>query len=96
MDLFTVVRAFSKLVELNSAEAAEKSLFASEGQKVSLQISGVKLAMDTENQVIKIKLPHSPLSPNKDVCLFVKDLEKGLMRTLKTLHQPAGRQRCDR
>lgn len=72
------VKAFSKLVELNSAEAAEKSLFASEGQKVSLQISGVKLARDSENQVIKIKLPHSPLPPNKDVCLFVKDLEKGL------------------
>jgi len=72
------VKAFSKLVELNSAEAAEKSLFASEGQKVSLQISGVKLARDTESQVIKIKLPHSPLPANKDVCLFVKDLEKGL------------------
>merc|ERR1719233_307221 len=25
-----------------------------------------------------IKLPHSPLPGNKDVCLFVKDLEKGL------------------
>jgi len=45
---------------------------------VSLQISGVKLPRETENQAIKIKLPHSPLPPNNDVCLFVKDLEKGL------------------
>jgi len=72
------VKAFSKLLELNSAEAAEKSLFSSEGTKISLQISGIKLPRDVENQVIKIKLPHSPLPGSKDVCLFVKDLEKGL------------------
>eukprot|EP00092_Neocalanus_flemingeri_P011912 GFUD01012844.1.p1 GENE.GFUD01012844.1~~GFUD01012844.1.p1 ORF type:complete len:551 (-),score=232.75 GFUD01012844.1:91-1743(-) len=72
------VNAFAKLVELNSAEAAEKSLFSSDGQKVTLQISGIKLPRDTECQVLKIKLPHSPLPPSKDVCLFVKDLEKGL------------------
>lgn len=72
------VKAFAKLVELNSAEEAEKSLFSSEGQKVSLQISGVKLPRDTECQVLKIQLPHSPLPPTKDVCLFVKDTEKGL------------------
>jgi len=72
------VKAFTKLVELNSAEAAEKSLFHSEGQKISLQVSGVKLPRDTESQVVKIKLPHSTLPPTKDVCLFVKDLEKGL------------------
>jgi len=72
------VTAFSKLLELNSAETAEKSLFATEGQKVSLQISGIKLPRDSESQVIKVKLPHSPLPDSKDVCLFVKDLEKGL------------------
>jgi len=72
------VTAFSKLLELNSAEAAEKSLFSTEGQKVNLQISGIKLPREIESQAIKIKLPHSPLPGNKDVCLFVKDLEKGL------------------
>lgn len=72
------VNAFVKLVELNNADHAEKSLFSSEGQKVSLQISGIKLPREAENQVVKIKLPHSPLPVNNDVCLFVKDLEKGL------------------
>jgi len=72
------VTAFSKLLKLNSAEAEEKSLFSTEGQKVSLQISGIKLPRETESQAIKMKLPHSPLPGNKDVCLFVKDLEKGL------------------
>jgi len=72
------VTAFSKLLKLNSAEAEEKSLFSTEGQKVSLQISGIKLPRETECQAIKMKLPHSPLPANKDVCLFVKDLEKGL------------------
>jgi len=72
------VTAFAKLVELTSAEEADKSLFSSEGQKVSLQVSGIKLPRDSECQVLNIKLPHSPLPPGKDVCLFVKDLEKGL------------------
>jgi len=72
------VTAFSKLLKLNSAEAEEKSLFSTEGQKVNLQISGIKLPRETESQAIKMKLPHSPLPGNKDVCLFVKDLEKGL------------------
>jgi len=72
------VQAFTKLLDLNSAEAEEKSLFSSEGQKISLQISGVKLPRDCESQVIKIKLPHSTLPETREVCLFVKDLEKGL------------------
>jgi len=72
------VKAFTKLLDLNSAKAAEKSLFSSEGAKISLQISGIKLPRDVENQVVKIRLPHSPLPGSKDVCLFVKDLEKGL------------------
>jgi len=72
------VKAFTKLLDLNKAEADEKSLFSTEGQKISLQISGVKLPRDCESQVIKIKLPHSTLPDTREVCLFVKDLEKGL------------------
>merc|ERR1711915_948734 len=71
-------RAFSKLLEINNSDTSNKNLFSSEGQKVSLQIAGIKLPRDSEAQVLKIRLPHSPLSSNNDVCLFVKDLEKGL------------------
>jgi len=72
------VKAFKKLLELNSGEDANKDLFASEGKKINLQISGIKIPRETEKQVIKVKLPHVPLPENRDVCLFVKDLEKGL------------------
>lgn len=70
------VRAFSKLVELGLED--KKDLFASDGQKVSLQVSGIKLPKSSDSQVLKCSLPHSPLPVSKDVCLFVKDLEKGI------------------
>jgi len=76
--IIEAVRAFSKLLEINNSDTSNKNLFSSEGQKVSLQIAGIKLPRDSEAQVLKIRLPHSPLSSNNDVCLFVKDLEKGL------------------
>jgi len=76
--IIEAVKAFSKLLEINNSDASSKSLFSSDGQKVSLQIAGIKLPRDSEAQVLKIRLPHSPISSNNDVCLFVKDLEKGL------------------
>ena len=45
---------------------------------MSLQISGIKVPRETERQIIKMRLPHSPLGPRPDICLFVKDLQKGL------------------
>jgi len=72
------VKAFKKLLELNSGDDANKDLFASEGKKINLQISGIKIPRESERQVIKVKLPHVPLPENRDICLFVKDLEKGL------------------
>ena len=53
-------------------------MFAEDGQKINLQISGIKVAREVERQVVKIRLPHDPHPANKDVCIFVKDLEKGL------------------
>jgi len=72
------VKAFKKLLELNSGDDANKDLFASEGKKINLQISGIKIPRESERQVIKVKLPYVPLPENRDICLFVKDLEKGL------------------
>ena len=65
-------------MELNSDEDANKDLFATEGKQVNLQISGIKIPRESEKQIIKVKLPHSPLPENRDICLFVKDLQKGL------------------
>jgi len=56
----------------------KKELFDSDGEKISLQISGIKLPRVNDSQIIKIALPHSPLPQSRDVCLIVKDLEKGI------------------
>lgn len=59
-------------------EGEKKKLFESEGEKISLQISGIKLPRVNDSQIIKIRLPHTPLPQSRDVCLIVKDLEKGI------------------
>ena len=45
---------------------------------MNLQIAGIKIPRETEKQILKFKLPHSPHPENRDICLFVKDLEKGI------------------
>jgi len=72
------VKAFKKFLGIREEEDGNKDLFSSEGKKVSLQISGIKVPRETEKQNIKMRLPHSPLPPRPDICLFVKDLQKGL------------------
>ena len=70
------VRAFKKLLKLNSDDG--KDLFGSEGKKISLQVAGIKVPREREQQVIKMRLPHSPHPPIRDICLFVKDLQPGI------------------
>lgn len=67
-----------KLLEGGGGEGEKKNLFESEGEKISLQISGIKLPRVNDSQIIKIRLPHTPLPQSRDVCLIVKDLEKGI------------------
>ena len=43
--------AFSKLLELSRAETEKKSLFSSDGEKVALQVSGIKIPREKERQV---------------------------------------------
>ena len=72
-----------KLLEVNSSSTeGSKDLFGSEGEKVSLQVAGIKIPKEREKQILRIKLPHCPLPPTRDVCLFVKDLEKGEWRVV--------------
>merc|ERR1719330_1851488 len=55
-----------------------RTFSAQREKKLSLQISGIKVPRETEKQNIKMRLPHSPLPPRPDICLFVKDLQKEL------------------
>lgn len=56
----------------------KSQLFGAEETPVNLQISGIKIAKESRKHLLKIALPHIPLADNKDVCIFVKDLQKGL------------------
>jgi len=75
------IRTLKKLLD-NPGE--KKQLFESEGEKISLQISGIKLPRINDSQIIKIRMPHSPQPESRDVCLIVKDLQKGI----KADHEP--------
>merc|ERR550519_912593 len=70
------IATVSKLLE--NGQDGKKNLFESEGEKITLQISGIKLPRINDSQIIKIRLPHTPMPPSRDVCLIVKDLEKGI------------------
>jgi ribosome biogenesis protein UTP30 len=72
--------AFSKLLELRDADAKKDLLGAvsGEGRKVQLQVAGIKLPRVNEAQILKIRLPHPHTPDTRDVCLIVKDLEKGI------------------
>lgn len=54
----------------------KKSLFGAEQDDVLLQISAIRIPPRT--QVLKFVVPHSVWKEGSDVCLFVKDLKKGL------------------
>jgi len=74
------VKAFKKLLEINSTEK-KADLFSEgsgEGSKMQLQIAGIKLPRVSEAQILKFRLPHSHTPDTKDVCLIVKDMEKGI------------------
>merc|ERR550519_2584386 len=70
------IATVSKLLE--NGQDGKKNLFESEGEKITLQISGIKLPRINDSQIIKIRLPHTPMPPSRDICLIVKDLEKGI------------------
>merc|ERR1719273_2870416 len=70
------IATVSKLLE--NGQDGKKNLFESEGEKITLQISGIKLPRINDSQIIKIRLPHTPMPLSRDVCLIVKDLEKGI------------------
>ena len=53
-------------------------MFGAEETPVNLQISAIKVPKESRKHLVKIALPHVPLVDTKDICVFVKDLQKGL------------------
>jgi len=73
--------AFKKLVELRDSEDKKQDLLGSacgEGRKVQVSVSAIKLPRVSDAQVLKLLLPHPTTPATRDVCLIVKDFEKGI------------------
>merc|ERR1719458_1350855 len=74
--------AFKKLVELrDSEEVKKKDLLGSacgEGRKVQVSVAAIKLPREADAQVLQLPLPHPTTPVTRDVCLIVKDFEKGI------------------
>jgi ribosome biogenesis protein UTP30 len=67
-----------KKVTKNSQDEKKSNLFGQEETPVNLQICGIKLPKASRRHLLKVTLPHPPITDIKDICLIVKDLEKGL------------------
>ena len=87
-----VSKVLDALLKVHNSEKVKKDvtgekksqLFGAEETPVNMQITGIKIAKESRKQVLKIVLPHSPIVDKTDICIIVKDLEKGL----KVDHEP--------
>merc|ERR1719234_6361 len=73
--------AFKKLVELRDSEGNKQDLLGNacgEGRKVQVSVAAIKLPRVSDAQVLKLLLPHPATPATRDVCLIVKDFEKGI------------------
>merc|ERR1719180_180730 len=73
--------AFKKLVELRDSEGNKQDLLGNacgEGRKVQVSVAAIKLPRVSDAQVLKLLLPHPATPASRDVCLIVKDFEKGI------------------
>ena len=74
----------SEKVKQDVTGEKKSQLFGAEETPVNMQITGIKVAKESRKQLLKIVLPHSPIVDKTDICIIVKDLEKGL----KVDHEP--------
>ena len=72
------------LLKIHQAKQKGNKLFEDEGSKVHVQVNGIKLPKDDRRQLLRITMPHCVVPDPVDVCLIVKDLQKGL----KVDHEP--------
>merc|ERR1719180_347552 len=73
--------AFKKLVEMRDSEGNKQDLLGNacgEGRKVQVSVAAIKLPRVSDAQVLKLLLPHPTTPATRDVCLIVKDFEKGI------------------
>lgn len=72
--------AFTKLLDIQGTGEKQDLLgeVSGEGRKLQLQVAGIKLPRESQAQVVKFKLPHHHTPDSRDVCLIVKDIEKGI------------------
>ncbi|KAJ8686317.1 hypothetical protein QAD02_022111 [Eretmocerus hayati] len=75
--IMSYVRALQKLVQKD--ENGKKSLFDSNKPPIFLQLNCIKIPKTPMHQ-LRITLPHSILSSDDDIALFVKDLKRGRKR----------------
>merc|ERR1712179_573653 len=67
-----------KKVNSDKDKTQEQGKLFDDGERVLLQITGIKLPKDDRKQFLRIELPNCCVAEPRDVCLIVKDLEKGL------------------
>jgi len=77
------IDALKKVHSSKQKAKSQGSLF-DEGERILLQVTGIKLPKDDRKQFLRIFLPECSIPEPRDVCLIVKDLEKGL----KIDHEP--------
>jgi len=65
-----------KQSKIDKTGEKKTQLFGAEETPVNLQISAIKVPKESRKHLVKIALPHVPLVDTKDICVFVKDLEK--------------------
>jgi len=73
-----------KKVHNSNQKAKNQGSLFDEGERILLQVTGIKLPKDDRKQFLRISLPECSIPEPRDICLIVKDLEKGL----KIDHEP--------
>jgi len=77
------IEALKKVHKSKEKSNGQGNLF-DDGERVLLQVTGIKLPKDDRKHLLRITLPRCSIPEPRDVCLIVKDLEKGL----KVDHEP--------
>ncbi|XP_033744108.1 ribosomal L1 domain-containing protein 1-like isoform X2 [Pecten maximus] len=64
-----------QLLLMSVKKDKKKSLLSDDKEEICLQFA-VKKIPSVKNKIVKLRLPHSVWTPEQEVCLFVKDLDK--------------------
>jgi len=73
-----------KKVHKSKDKDKNKGNLFDDGERILLQVTGIKLPKDDRKHCMRISLPQCSIPDPRDVCLIVRDLEKGL----KIDHEP--------